>query len=152
YQDLYHPRHAGSVRRQSREAQASFRGALRRIVMWLRLRQIALVAHQLEPVLSDFHDVLGLEVCFRDPGVKEFGLHNALMPVGNQFIEVVSPIQENTAGGRYLDRRKGDGGYMTIMQCDTHPPRRKRVDQMGIRLVADSDTKTYTLMQLHPRD
>ena len=77
--------------------------------MWLRLRQIALVAHKLAPIAKDMHDVFDLEVGFRDPGVKTFGLENALFPVGNQFIEVVSPIQENTAGGRYLDRRRGDG-------------------------------------------
>jgi len=76
--------------------------------MWLRLRQIALVAHKLAPIAQDMHDVFGLEVGFRDPGVKAFGLENALFPVGNQFIEVVSPIQENTAGGRYLDRRRGE--------------------------------------------
>src|SRR6266852_4402343 len=82
--------------------------------MWLRLRQIALVAHKLALIAQDMHDVFGLEVGFRDPGVKTFGLENALFPVGNQFIEVVSPIQENTAGGRYLDRRSGDGGFDLI--------------------------------------
>ena len=68
--------------------------------MWLRLRQIALVAHKLAPVAQDMHDVFGLEVGYRDPGVKTFGLENAIFPVGNQFIEVVAPIRENTAGGR----------------------------------------------------
>ena len=101
--------------------------------MWLRLRQIALVAHKLAPVAQDMHDIFGLEVGFRDPGVKAFGLENAIFPVGNQFIEVVSPIRENTAGGRYLDRRGGDGGYMVICQCDEHRPRKERVAQLGIR-------------------
>jgi hypothetical protein len=120
--------------------------------MWLRLRQIALVAHKLEPVADDMKQVLGLEIGFRDPGVKVFGLQNALFPVGNQFIEVVSPIQENTAGGRYLDRRKGDGGYMVICQCDNHAPRKQRVEELKIRKVAESDSHEYSVMQLHPRD
>jgi hypothetical protein len=120
--------------------------------MWLRLRQIALVAHKLAPIQKDMHDVFGLEVGFRDPGVKTFGLENALFPVGNQFIEVVSPIQENTAGGRYLDRRRGDGGYMVICQCDEHAPRKARVAELGIRKVMESDGHEYSVMQLHPRD
>ena len=120
--------------------------------MWLRLRQIALVAHKLGPVVQDMRDVFGLEVGYRDPGVKTFGLENAISPVGNQFIEFVSPIRENTAGGRYLDRRGGDGGYMVICQCDDHRPRKERVKQLGIRKVMESDGQEYSVMQLHPRD
>jgi len=120
--------------------------------MWLRVRQIALVANKLDPIVEDMKNVLGLEVCFRDPGVKVFGLENALFPVGNQFIEVVSPIQEDTAGGRYLQRRKGDGGYMCIMQAEDHGPVKERVAKLGIRKVIDHDTAHFHNMQLHPRD
>jgi hypothetical protein len=120
--------------------------------MWLRLRQIALVANKLAPIVEDMHNLFGLEVCFRDPGVKVFGLENALFPVGNQFLEVVAPIQENTAGGRYLQRRKGDGGYMCILQCEDHGPVKERVAKLGIRKVIDHDTAHFHNMQLHPRD
>jgi hypothetical protein len=76
--------------------------------MSIRLRQICLVAEKLAPVLEDFKAVLGLEVCFKDPEVAVFGLENALMPVGGNFIEVVAPVKETTAAGRYLKRRNGD--------------------------------------------
>ncbi len=120
--------------------------------MWLRLRQIALVAAELRPVLDDFRAVLGVEVCFVDPGVKTFGLENSLMPVGNQFIEVVAPIQEGTTGGRYLERRDGDGGYMVITQCDDHAPRKARVDALGVRQAWGFEGPEYRCMQLHPKD
>jgi hypothetical protein len=120
--------------------------------MRLRLRQIALVAEKLEPVLDDLRSVLGLEVCYRDPGVERFGLENALLPVGNQFLEVVAPIRPDTAGGRYLERRRGDGGYMVITQCDDHAPRRKRVEDLGIRIVNQFETGHFRNMQLHPKD
>jgi hypothetical protein len=118
----------------------------------LRLRQLALVANDLDPVLNDLQSVFGVQVAFNDPGVKVFGLKNAVIPVGNQFVEVVSPIQENTAAGRYLLRRNGDGGYMVILQCDDHPARKARVDEMGIRKVAEQEEKNYSIMQLHPQD
>jgi hypothetical protein len=121
--------------------------------MWLRLRQIALVAEKLEPVVDDLREVLGIEVCYRDPGVERFGLENALFPIGNQFLEVVAPIREGTAGGRYLERRGGDGGYMVITQCDDHAPRRKRVEELGIRLAHQFEVPGhFKNMQLHPRD
>ena len=117
----------------------------------LRLRQIALVARELEPVEEDLREILGLEVCYRDPGVGRFGLHNFLMPIGN-FLEVVAPIEEGTAGGRYLDRRDGDGGYMVIMQCDDLDAARERVTGLGVRLVLDSGGGANAGIQLHPRD
>ncbi len=121
--------------------------------MWLRLRQIALVAPELAPIVDDLCSVFGLEVCFRDPGVDAFGLENALFPVGNQFIEVVAPIREGTAGGRYLERRNGAGGYMVITQCDDHAPRRKRVAELGVRIAHQFEVPDrFRNMQMHPKD
>ena len=78
----------------------------------IRLRQVALVVHDLDAVVADLGRLLGLEVAFNDPGVEMFGLRNAVLPVGTQFIEVVSPITAGTAAGRQLERLGADGGYM----------------------------------------
>src|SRR5271154_443440 len=105
--------------------------------MSIRLRQIALVANKLAPVIEDLKAVFGLEVCYIDPGVGAFGLENSLLPVGNNFIEVVAPIKDGTAGGRYLKRRGGDGGYMVICQCESHADQLERLEhpkEMGIRI------------------
>ena len=120
--------------------------------MWLRLRQICLVARELKPVEKNLNEVLGINVCFRDPGVGFFGLENALFPIGNQLLEVVAPVKEDTAGGRYLDRRGGDGGYMVITQCDDHASRRSRVEELGIRIAHQFDNEHFLNMQLHPKD
>ena len=58
---------------------------------YLRLRQICLAAPKLEPVVSDIHDIFGVEVCYRDPNVGAFGLQNALFVIGTNFLEIVSP-------------------------------------------------------------
>ena len=121
--------------------------------MWLRLRQIAFIVADPDRVAADLTAVFGLEVAFEDehlPGA--YGLQNRLLPVGTQFIELCAPIREGTAGGRYLERRSGDGGYMVICQCDDHVPRKARVKELGIRTVAARDTETSCLMQIHPQD
>jgi Glyoxalase-like domain len=120
--------------------------------MWLRLRQLVLIARELAPVVDEVRDVFGLEVAYRDPEVAAFGLENAVFPVGNQFLEVVAPIREGTAGGRYLDRRGGDGGYMVVLQCDDHAPRKRHAADLGIRKVLEHDEGKFRIMQLHPRD
>ena len=119
---------------------------------WTRLRQVALVAEQLAPVVEHLHEVFGLEVAFRDPGVASFGLENAVIPVGSQLLEVVAPIREGTAGGRQLARR-GEGGYMAIFHTDDHAGVRSRVEQLGVRSVVDLELRGgYACYQLHPSD
>ena len=118
----------------------------------MRLRQIALVARELEPAVESLCAVLGLEVCFRDPGVAEFGLHNALMPIGSCFLEVVSPTRPGTTAGRLLDRRGGDGGYMVIVQTDDLARDRERVAALGVRIVWQIQLPDAQTIHLHPRD
>ncbi len=119
---------------------------------WIRLRQVALVARDLDAVVTALGGELGLEVAFRDPGVATFGLVNAVLPVGTQFIEVVSPTREGTAGGRQLERLGGDGGYMVITHTDDQAPYRERAEAMGIRTALQATDHGYEIWQLHPGD
>lgn len=118
----------------------------------LRLRQVALVAHDLAAAEAAITDALGLELCFRDPGVGGFGLHNALFPVGDRFLEVVSPTQEGTTAGRLLDKRGGDGGYMVIFQTDDLDGLRHRLDEAGVRIVYEAEGEGILGLHLHPKD
>jgi len=123
---------------------------------YLRLRQIALVARMLEPVERQLTSVFATDVCFRDPGVERYGLHNALWALGGTFLEVVAPIRDGTAGGRYLDRRGGDGGYMYIVDCDDLDARRAQLGSLGVRIVTDVRTGDAVLwseaIHVHPKD
>lgn len=83
----------------------------------MRLRQIALAATDLDASVELLTDVLGIEVAFRDPGVAAFGLVNAVMPIGETFLEVVSPVRDDATAKRWIAKRGGDGGYMVILQC-----------------------------------
>ena len=123
--------------------------------MTIQLRQICLVAGQLKPVIEDLTVILGINVCYVDAGVAAFGLENALMPIGRNFLEVVAPIQDATAAGRYLDRRAGDGGYMVITQADSRETQlaaRQRALDSGVRIAHETERDGWHLTQLHPGD
>ena len=117
-----------------------------------RIRQVALVAQKLAPVVEDFRAVLGIEVGFKDAGVGKYGLENVVMPVGDTFLEIVAPVTEGTTAGRYLERRKGDGGYMLILQVPDIEATRKHVENLGIRVVERIDRPGAWATQLHPKD
>lgn len=119
---------------------------------WIRLRQVALVAHDLDAVVGALGERFGLEVAFTDPAVATFGLRNAVLPIGTQFIEVVTPVRDGTAGGRQLQRLGGDGGYMVICHTDDQPEVRERVEALGVRVAFEHDDHGYRIMQLHPAD
>ena len=118
----------------------------------IRLRQVALVAAELDPVVDALCEELGLRVCFRDPGVGEFGLVNALMVIGDQFLEVVAPAIDGTTAGRLLERRGGDGGYMVLFEVDDLDARMATVTAAGVRTVWSADLPTIRGRHLHPRD
>jgi glyoxalase-like protein len=116
------------------------------------IRQIALVARDLEPVVADLRAVFGLQDGFPDPGVAEFGLHNVVMAVGTTFLEVVSPVRPGTTAGRFLDKQGGDGGYMVILQTTDLDADRRRLAALGVRIVWEITLDDIATVHLHPRD
>lgn len=110
------------------------------------------MAHDLAAAETEIERALGVDLCFRDPGVGAFGLHNALYPIGDKVLEVVSPTTDGTAAGRLLDRRGGDCGYMVIFQTDDLETARGRFEHAGARVVFEAVTDGVVGLHLHPRD
>jgi len=119
---------------------------------YLRLRQICLVAPQLEPLIPDIAAIMGLNVCYRDGNVAKYGLENALLPVDTILLEVVAPTQPGTAAGRFIEKTGGRGGYMAIFCCDDPDARGRHANAIGVRTANVIDHAPYHGVQLHPRD
>jgi hypothetical protein len=117
-----------------------------------RLRQVALVAHDCAQVAAELRRTFGWPEPFADPGVARFGLCNAVFAAGDTFIEVVAPVEADTAAGRYLERRGGEGGYMAIFQMPDLTVARRRVQLLGVRVVWAADLPDIAGTHLHPRD
>ena len=79
-------------------------------------------------------------------------MHNALLTIGDQFLEVVSPTTAGTTAGRLLDKRGGDGGYMAIFEVDDLDRRVAALDDAGVRVVWRVDLPDIRARHLHPRD
>ena len=119
----------------------------------LRLRQVVVAARDLDATVQRIAETLDLTVCFNDPSVAEFGLHNALLTVGDQFIEVVSPIRAGTAAGRLLDRRDAAvTAYMVMFEVDDLDARMAAVAAGGVRTVWSGDHELIRGRHLHPGD
>jgi catechol 2,3-dioxygenase-like lactoylglutathione lyase family enzyme len=118
-----------------------------------RLRQAVLVARDLDAVAGSLRRELGLGAPFdADPYVSAFGLENRVFALGDQFLEVVSPVADGTTAGRRLERRGGDGGYMLLFQVDDLEAARERADAAGVRVVWSLELPEIAGLHLHPAD
>jgi hypothetical protein len=117
----------------------------------LRFRQAVLAARDLDRAVAELRADLPLGEPYADPGVALFGLRNAVMPMGDTFVEVVSPVQDGTAAGRWLDRH-GDGPYMAMYEVDDLAAARERARALGIREVWGIELEDISAVHLHPAD
>lgn len=118
----------------------------------MRLRQAVVVTRDLAGVADRLERELAMPEPFVDPGVAEFGLENRVFEAGSDFLEVLTPTRVGTAGGRHLERRGGDAGYMAIFQLADLDGARQRVDDLGIRIVWQADLADISGTHLHPAD
>lgn len=121
----------------------------------MRLRQIALAATDLDTTVEALTDVLGIEVAYNDPGVGVFGLVNAVMPIGETFLEVVSPVKEDATAARWIAKRGGDAGYMVILQCDDDAHLAAEVERAktaNASVVWEGRHQGAHTVHLHPRE
>ena len=117
----------------------------------MRIRQIVFAVRDLANGRARLASLLGLDPPFRDPDVAVFGIDNAVYAFGDQFVELISPIQEGSAAGRALDRR-GDCGYMLLLQTDDFERERARIAALGVRTVWQAEFADIRAMHLHPKD
>ena len=117
----------------------------------VRLRQIALVAKDIQKAQDLLCHVFDTEVLYVDPNVGQWGLENILIAIGGEVLEVVSPTKEGTAAGRTLEKQ-GDGGYMIIMQHPDAQQRRELIEKKGLaKVIHSSKGEDYVGVQYHPR-
>jgi hypothetical protein len=97
-----------------------------------RLRQVALVTTDLERDVGHFREIFGILIAHVDLTMAKYGLRNAILAAGGDFIEVVGLVTEESSAARYLRKRGGDCGYMLIMQSEDAVAHRKRLAEKGI--------------------
>jgi hypothetical protein len=116
-----------------------------------RLRQAVVAATDLDATMAALEDALGVTAPFHDD-LGSFGLRNAVYTLGDTFVEIVSPVQDGTAAGRHIERNGGDGGYMCMFEVSEEAATRKRIAEMGARIVHDKSHADIVDIHLHPKD
>ena len=121
--------------------------------MSVRIRQLVLAVHDLEASRAELEEAFGIEEAYRDPGVGKYHLHNVLLPVGTDFLELVSPLADEAPAARYLKQVGSEGGYMLVVQVDDWDEAVRRVELAGVRIVERAERGGVQKgWHIHPAD
>jgi hypothetical protein len=120
----------------------------------IRLRQAVVAAVDRDAVVATWAKELSIGAPFHDPGVGAFGLGNSVVPVGDAFLEVVSPLEAGggSAAERFMARKGGDCGYMAIFQVGDMDETRDHLRDVGLRTVFETDLDDIRCTHVHPAD
>lgn len=119
-----------------------------------RLRQLCLAVPSLQPLQGLLQRLFGLGEAYHDPHVAHWGLANAVLGVGRQFIELVAPLSADAPVQRFLARRPDGGGYLVMLTDPAIDARRAHLQALGARLITDGNLGVagFHTLQVHPRD
>ena len=121
----------------------------------MRLRQLVIATSEMDLLADSICDLFELKRTFSDPELIVFGLQNVLIPLGDTFLELVTPVKENTSAERFLKKRGGDGGYMVIVDSVDLDKERKRLENVGMEIVWYENRKFDGIhgqaLHLHPK-
>ena len=121
----------------------------------MRLRQLVIATSEMDLLADSICDLFELNRTFSDPELIVFGLQNVLIPLGDTFLELVTPIKENTSAERFLKKRGGDGGYMVIVDSVDLEKERKRLENVRMDIVWYENRKFDGIhgqsLHLHPK-
>ena len=122
-----------------------------------RIRQLVLANQNLAEMETLISKVFSVEVGFRDD-LSVFGLENIVVPFGDTFLEVVSPIValDKCTAGRLIQKVGGDCGYMVIVQTQDHKSWAQHAEQQQFRKIWEIERTdkgiTVQATHLHPVD
>src|SRR2546425_404764 len=110
--------------------------------MWLRLRQIALIARELPPIVEEMHEVFGLEVDFQSGGEAADGPwepagKNWKQAVRTEVVKGIAAAEIQSPEPEQLAKRWSEILELPIGR-DSGPPS-LRLENASIRFVKDSD-------------
>ncbi len=121
----------------------------------MRLRQLVIATGDIDSLADTICDLFELRRTYSDPELIIFGLKNVLIPLGDTFLELVTPVKENTSAERFLKKRNGDGGYMVIVDALDLDKERKRLETVELDIVWHENRKTDGIhgqsLHLHPK-
>jgi len=102
----------------------------------MKIDHIGLATRQLEEGLAIWRDALGLPVDATEE-ITEQGVRVAMLPIGDTHVELLEPLNDETAVGRFIAKR-GPGIHHIAVQVDDIKASLADLKSKGARLIDET--------------
>ena len=120
--------------------------------MFSRIDHIGVAVNEIEPALELYRDRLELEVAHREV-VTEQGVEAVLLDVGENHVELLAPLGEDTPVGRFL-AKQGPGMHHVAYQVNDIDAVLASLKEAGMKLIDEQPRggiRGSRVAFLHPR-
>ncbi|HKH79609.1 MAG TPA: methylmalonyl-CoA epimerase [Solirubrobacteraceae bacterium] len=120
--------------------------------MFSRIDHIGVAVEQIEPALALYRDSFELDVAHREV-VEEQGVEAVLLDVGENHVELLAPLAEDTPVGKFL-ARQGPGLHHVAYQVSDIDATLLALKQAGLALIDEqprAGIRGSRVAFMHPR-
>jgi methylmalonyl-CoA/ethylmalonyl-CoA epimerase len=121
--------------------------------MLRKIEHVALAVSDMDAAIAHYRDVWGLEVEHREH-VEDQGVEEAMLRLGESYLQLLAPAGADTTVARFLDRR-GEGLHHIAYEVDDLEAALGELKAKGIELIDEaprSGGRGHMVAFVHPRD
>lgn len=98
-----------------------------------KIEHVALAVADLDAAIAHYREVWGIEVTHRET-VEDQGVEEAMLPLGDTFLQLIAPANDETTVGRFLASR-GEGLHHLAYEVDDLPRTLEDLRAKGVQLI-----------------
>ena len=121
--------------------------------MLARMEHVAVAVADLDASVAHYRSVWGLAESHREV-VEDQGVEEAMLPIGDSFLQLICPVGADTTVARFLERR-GEGLHHIAYEVEELEAALKTLRNRGVALI-DEEPRRGGRGQLvafvHPKD
>jgi methylmalonyl-CoA/ethylmalonyl-CoA epimerase len=121
-------------------------------VLLTEIDHVAIAVNDLEAAIAYYRDTFGAEVDHREV-VESDGVEEALLKVAESYVQLLTPIRDDSPVARYLERR-GEGLHHIGYRVDDCAAALDAVKAQGGRVIDEAPrpgSRGTTVAFVHPR-
>jgi methylmalonyl-CoA/ethylmalonyl-CoA epimerase len=113
---------------------------------------VAIAVRDLESAVAYYRDTYGVDVEHREV-VESDGVEEALLKVADSYVQLLTPVRDDSPVARYLDQR-GEGIHHVAYRVESCAEALERVKAEGHRVIDESPrpgSRGTTVAFIHPK-
>ncbi|MFN2594466.1 MAG: methylmalonyl-CoA epimerase [Actinomycetota bacterium] len=117
-----------------------------------KIEHVALAVNDLEAALEHYRDVWGIEASHRER-VDDQGVEEAMLPVGDTYLQLLGSTGPDTTVGKFLERR-GEGLHHIAYEVDDLEATLAELKERGVPLIDEKPRRGgrgHMVAFVHPK-